>query len=70
MLKKKPELITNGLKIISMKKVNLKFLDSVSFLPCALLKVPEAFGLQASKSCYTHYFNTEETSITEALCPT
>jgi len=58
-LKWKPELITNGLKIISMKMEHLVFLDSVSFLPCALRKLPDAFGLQASKLWYPHYFNTE-----------
>ena len=36
------------------------FLDSVSFPPCALRELPEAFGLSASKSWYPHYFNTEE----------
>jgi hypothetical protein len=46
----KPELITNGLKIISMKMENLVFLDSVTLLPCALRKLPEAFGLQDTKS--------------------
>jgi hypothetical protein len=60
MLKWEPELITNGLKIISMKMEHLLFLDSVSFLPCALGKLLEAFGLQASKSLYPHFFNTEE----------
>jgi len=53
-LKGKSERITNGLKIISTKMEHLVFLDSVSFLPCALRKLPEAFGLQASKSCYPH----------------
>jgi len=60
MLKWKTELITNGLKIISKKMEHLVFLDSVSFLPCALRKLPEAFGLEATKSWYPHYFNTEE----------
>jgi len=60
MLKWKPKLITNGLKIISIKMEDLVFLDSVSFLPCTLRKLPEAFGLQATKSWYPHYFNTEE----------
>jgi hypothetical protein len=60
MLKWKPELITNGLKIISMNMEHLVFLVSVSFLPCALRKLPEAFGLQATKSWYPHYFNTGE----------
>ena len=43
-----------------MKMEHLVFLDSVSFLPCALRKLPEAFGLQATKSWYPHYFNTYE----------
>jgi len=60
MLKCKFELITNGLKIISMKMEHLVFLDSVSFLPCALRNLAEAFGLQAAKSWYLHYLNTEE----------
>ena len=47
-------------KIIIMKLENLVFLDSVSFLPCALRKLPEAFGLQATKSWYPHYISTEE----------
>jgi len=40
MLKWKPELITNGLKIIIMNMEHLLFLDSVSFLPYALPKLP------------------------------
>ena len=56
----KHELITNSLKIISMKMDHLVFLDSVSFPPCALMKQPEAFGLQASKSWYPPYFNAEK----------
>jgi len=58
MLKWKPELIMSGLKIMCMKMEHLVLLDSVSFLPCALRKLPEAFGMSASKSCYPHYFNT------------
>jgi hypothetical protein len=60
MLKWKPELITNGLKITRLKMEHLVFLDSVSFLPCVLRIQPEAFGLQAAKSCYYQYINTEE----------
>jgi hypothetical protein len=36
----------------------LTFLDSISFLPMALRKLPEAFGLSTTKSWYPHYFNT------------
>ena len=53
-LKWKPELITNGLKILSMKMEHLVFLDSVSIFPCALRKLPEVFGLQAANSWLTH----------------
>jgi hypothetical protein len=54
-----PELILTGLKIISMKMQHIHFLDSVSYLPMPLRKLPEAFGLTSSKSCFPHYFNTE-----------
>jgi len=60
MFKWKPELIMSGLKIMCMKMEHLVFLDSVSFLPCALRKLPKAFGLSASKSWYPHNFNTRE----------
>ena len=45
-----PELILNGLKIVSMTIQHIQFLDSVSYMPMPLRKMPEAFGLQASKS--------------------
>ena len=48
LLKWKPELIMNGLKIMCMKVEHLVFLDSVSFIPCPLRKLPEAYGLTAS----------------------
>jgi len=60
LVKWRTELIMNGLKIMCMKIEHLVFLDNVSFLPCSLRKLPEAFGLKASKSWYPHYFNTEE----------
>jgi len=52
MLKWKPKLIMSGLKIMCMKMEHLVSLDNVSFLSCALRKLPEAFGMSASKSCY------------------
>jgi len=50
LLKWKPDLIMNGLKITCMKMEHLVFLDSVSLVPCPLRKLPEAFVLTASKS--------------------
>jgi hypothetical protein len=59
-LKLEPELIINGQKIMSMKFKYLRFLDSVSFLPMVLRKLPQAFGLSVTKSWYPHFFNTKE----------
>ena len=50
----------NGLKIMCMRMEHLVFLDSVSFIPFLLSRLPEAFGLTVAKSWFTHYFNTEE----------
>jgi hypothetical protein len=52
LLKWNPELILNGLKIISMKMQHIHFLDSISYLPMPLRKLPEAFGLSSSKSWF------------------
>ena len=52
------ELIMNGMKIMCMRVQHLVFLDSNSFLPFALRKLPETFGLTVAKSWYSHYFNT------------
>jgi len=58
LLKWKTELIMNDLILMCLRLEHLVVLDRVSFLPCSLLMLPEAFGLSASKSWY--YFNTEE----------
>jgi len=58
LLKWKPKLIMNGLKIVSMEIEQMHFLDSASYLPMPLRKLPEAFGLAVTKSWYPHYFNT------------
>jgi len=58
-MKWKPELILNGLIIVSMKIEHMLFIDSASYLPMPLCKLPEALGLSLSKSCYPHYFNSK-----------
>jgi len=50
----------NGLKIMCMNMEHIVFQDSVSFLPCPLRKLTEAFGLTAFKSWYPHYCSTEK----------
>ena len=59
LLKWTPKLILNGLKIVSMKIHHIQFLDLVSYMPMPLRKLPEAFGLQASKSWFPHLFKTK-----------
>jgi hypothetical protein len=59
LLKWNSQIILSGLKIISMKMQHLHFLDSISYLPMPLRKLPEAFELSSSKSWYPHYFNTK-----------
>jgi len=58
LLKWQVELIMKGLQIMCMRVEQLVFLDSISFLPFASRKLPEAFGLTVAKSWYPHYFNT------------
>ena len=60
MPRSKPELIMKELMIMCMKMGHLLFLVSVTFVLFPQRKLPEAFGLTASKSLYPHYFNTEE----------
>jgi hypothetical protein len=58
-LKYNTELILNGLKIISIKMHNIHFLDSISYLPMPLRKLPETFEFSSSKFRFLHYFNTK-----------
>jgi G:T-mismatch repair DNA endonuclease (very short patch repair protein) len=55
-----PNVLKKGTKILSMKVGNLKFLDSLSFLPMPLRKLPETFGLEndLQKGCFPFLFNT------------
>ena len=58
LLKWRPEFNLSVLKIICTKMEHLLLIDSISYLPMPLRKLPEASGLSVRKSWYTHYFNT------------
>jgi hypothetical protein len=47
LMKWQVELIMKGMKIMCMRVEHLVFLDSVSFLPFALLKLPKRSGYQS-----------------------
>lgn len=44
-----PTVIMNGIKILSMQALGLKFIDYYYYLPFALSKMPSAFGFQELK---------------------
>ena len=51
----------NGMKIMFSRAEYFMFLDSISFIPLALPKLPEAFWLTVSNSGYPQYLNTQAT---------
>lgn len=59
-LKWDPKVITVGTKIMSMQYHNLKFVDSLNFMPMSLSKLPKAMGLtgELKKGHFCHFMNT------------
>ena len=56
-----PDQLVNGAKILSLSLADLRFLDSLSFLPMPLAAFPKAFGLQElKKGFFPHFFNTQD----------
>ena len=58
-----PKLILNGAKIMSMEleSANIKFRDSLNFLPMPLKALPKTFGLtELKKGFFPHFFNRLE----------
>lgn len=54
-----PCVIKSGSKILTMSFLNVKFLDSVSFLPMPLKALPKAFGIVEQKGWFPHRFNVQ-----------
>lgn len=67
----KVELIMRGSSIIMMGIGNVKFIDSLNYLPMALSGLPKAFGLgsQLKKGNFPHFFNTLENANYVGLLP-
>ncbi|XP_054718605.1 uncharacterized protein LOC129233999 [Uloborus diversus] len=58
-----PNVIPNGSKLMAIThpNLNIRIIDSFNFLPMALAKLPECFGLEELKKGYfPHTFNTRE----------
>jgi len=58
-----PKLILSGAKVMSMdlEEAEIKFRDSLNFLPMPLKALPETFGLTGLKKGYfNHFFSRKE----------
>ncbi|CAG2214664.1 unnamed protein product [Mytilus edulis] len=63
-----PEVIVTGSKFMSIDvpQCNIRFIDSINFLPMALDKFPKTFGLKEMvKGYFPHLFNTQENQHTD-----
>ena len=59
----KYEIVLNGAKIMSLAvpMFNIKFIDSLNFIPMSLAKFPQTFGMtELCKGYFPHHFNKEE----------
>ena len=57
----KPSVITTGHKVLCLEAEGVTFIDSLSFFPMALSKLPKAFGLEeVTKGFFPHLWNTPE----------
>jgi hypothetical protein len=54
--------IYSGAKIITLiiAEYNIRMIDSMSFIPMALKKIPGIFNLESSKGDFPHFFNLDE----------
>jgi len=53
-----------GLKIMCIKLEHIVLLDTVFFLPFPVRKLPKAYGMTASKSCYPNISILRKTKTT------
>ena len=56
-----PEILLNGSKLLVIKFMSVKIIDSINFIPMALAKMPKTFGLaELKKGYFPHFFNTPD----------
>ncbi|KAM4028544.1 uncharacterized protein ACNLHF_023858 [Anomaloglossus baeobatrachus] len=56
------KLISRGgrLLCVTLPDLDIRFIDSLNFIPMKLSKLPQAMGFSGSKGHFPHFFNTEE----------
>ena len=57
-MRRLPQLIMDGTKILSMSVENFQFLDSLNFMPMSLKGVPKSSDRACKNGYYHHFFNT------------
>ena len=58
---KPPECLLNGSKLLVIKFLNIKIIDSFNFIPMGLSKFPKTFGInELKKGYFPHLFNKPE----------
>ncbi|KAK4880386.1 hypothetical protein RN001_008532 [Aquatica leii] len=54
-----PKIITTGTKLMSINcDSNIKFIDSINYMPMPLSKLPKTFNFPGTKGYFPHFFNT------------
>ena len=62
--------IVNGTKILTLSIPQIKFIDSLNFLPMALAEFPKTFGLtELQKGFFPHFFNKQENEMYVGYVP-
>ncbi|XP_040190087.1 uncharacterized protein LOC120921636 [Rana temporaria] len=59
--KMKVQVVNQGGRLlgVTLPDLNIRFIDSLNFLPMKLSKLPQAMGFSGSKGFFPHFFNTE-----------
>jgi hypothetical protein len=58
-----PQVITRGLQLIKIDVGNIRLIDSLNFIPCALDRFPGAFGITEAKKGFFPYFFIREANF-------
>ncbi len=52
-----PDILLNGSKLLVIKFMGIKIIDSINFIPMSLSKMPKIFGLsELKKGYFPHFF--------------
>ncbi|KAK4883361.1 hypothetical protein RN001_006680 [Aquatica leii] len=65
-----PKIISTGTKLMSINcDGNIKFIDSINYMPMPLSKLPKTFNFSGGKGYFPHFFNTLDNQNYVGLIP-